>query len=224
LGEIALFSLLSAVYPTLLAATTVMLLLPKPERLMMGFWLGSMTTSVASGLVIVFALQSPTAVKTSKHLSPAVALTFAVLLVLAAVALAKGEDRRARLRYATRRGKKRKRPSRWKEKLRDGNPWHTFLVGILLSFPGIYYLAALDRLSKLGYSKLFDILVVILFCLVQLILIEVPMLAFKFWPQETPIAIDHAKSWASAHGRHYAVWGLAILAAALGLIGVIGLT
>ncbi len=31
-----------------------MLLLRNPERLMLGYWLGAMTTGIASGLVIVF--------------------------------------------------------------------------------------------------------------------------------------------------------------------------
>jgi hypothetical protein len=87
----------------------------------------------------------------------------------------------------------------------------------------VWYLAALDRLVKLHYSTLVAILVVIGFCLVQLTLIEVPMLAFKLWPSETSIAIDRAKAWASTHGRHYGFWGLAIIAGLLAIRGVIGL-
>jgi hypothetical protein len=67
MGEIVLLSFLSALYPTLIAATTVMLLLPKPERLMLGFWLGAMITSVTLGLVIVLALHGSGAVKTTRH-------------------------------------------------------------------------------------------------------------------------------------------------------------
>jgi hypothetical protein len=44
-----------------------MLLLPKPERLMLGFWLGAMITSVTLGLVIVLALHGSGAVKTTRH-------------------------------------------------------------------------------------------------------------------------------------------------------------
>jgi hypothetical protein len=65
--------------------------------------------------------------------------------------------------------------------------------------------------------------VVIAFCLVQLALIEVPMLAFKIWPRETPAAIDRAKAWASAHGRQYAVWGLVAVAGLLVIRAGIGL-
>jgi hypothetical protein len=224
MGEIILLSFLAALYPTLVAATAVMLLLPKAEDLMLGFWLGSMMTSVACGLVIVFALHGSTAAKTARHTaSPAVDLAIAGLLVVAAVLLARGGRTRAGARHVTRRQGEQKTPPKWQQKLRDGNPWHAFVVGILLSFPGVWYLAALDRLVKLHYPALAVVLVVIGFCLVQLTLIEVPMLAFRLWPKQTPTAINQARRWASRHGRQYGVWGLAIIAGLLVIRGVIGL-
>ncbi len=57
MDEILLLALLAAANPTLLAATTVMLLSALPERLMVGFWLGAMLMSVTLGLVIVLALE-----------------------------------------------------------------------------------------------------------------------------------------------------------------------
>ena len=57
MGAVVLLALSAAFNPTEIAATTLMLLLPGPERLMLGYWLGAMTTGVASGLVIVFALK-----------------------------------------------------------------------------------------------------------------------------------------------------------------------
>ena len=66
---------------------------------------------------------------------------------------------------------------------------------MLLSFPGASYLAALDRLIHLHYSAFAVVLILIGFNLVQNLLIEIPMLAFKIWPTETPAAIDSAKAW-----------------------------
>lgn len=225
MGEIVIFAFLSAIYPTLIAATTVMLLLPKAQALMLGFWAGAMITSVTCGLVIVFALggSSKTA-KTTRHtVSPAVDLVIAAFLVIAALALAKGEDRRAAERYTTAHPKDPAKKSKWRRTLEGGNPWHSFVVGILLSFPGVWYLAALDRLHRLHYSKLAEILIVVGFCIAQLVLIEVPMVAFKIWPEQTPIVIDRAKAAASRHGRQYAVRGLEIVAALLVIRGAIGL-
>lgn len=224
MGQIVLFALLSAVYPTLIAATTVMLLLPRAEALMLGFWLGAMITSVTCGLVIVLSLHHSSAVKTANHrVSPAVDLVFAAFLLVAAIALKKGEDQRIRDRHTARHPKDEEKIPRWRQELQDGNPWHAFVVAILLSFPGVWYLAALDRLNKLHYSTLAKIVVVVGFCLAQLVLIEVPMLAFKIWPRKTPIAINSAKRWASRHGRQYAIWGLVILAWLLVIRGVVGL-
>jgi uncharacterized iron-regulated membrane protein len=96
------------------------------------------------------------------------------------------------------------------------------VVAILLSFPGVWYLAALDRRAKLHYSTLVVIGVVIGFCLVLLALIEVLMLAFNVWPKQTHTAIENGKAWASRHGRHYGVRGLATIAALLAIVGAVG--
>jgi hypothetical protein len=224
MGQLVVFAILSALYPTLIAATTVMLLLPKSEELMLGFWLGAMFTSVTCGLLIAFAFHGASAATTARHsVSPAVDLAIAASLLLAALALHADEDQRLRERYDTRHGTRPKKTPKWRKTLEHGSLWHAFVIGILLSFPGIWYLAALDRLIKLHYSPPVVIVVVIAFCLVQLVLIEVPMLAFMIWPRETPAAIDRAKAWAAAHGRQYAVWGLVAVAGLLVIRAGIGL-
>src|SRR5207248_4476839 len=56
----------------ILAASTLMMLLPNPKRLMLGYLLGALLTSVSLGLVIVFSLEDSGAVRTTKNtLSPA---------------------------------------------------------------------------------------------------------------------------------------------------------
>lgn len=51
--DIFLLSLLAMFNPALLAAVTVLLLLPSPKRLMVGYLLGAYTTSITLGLLIV---------------------------------------------------------------------------------------------------------------------------------------------------------------------------
>ena len=48
--DIFLLALVSMFNPSLLAAVTVMLLLPNPKRLMVGYLLGAYTTSITLGL------------------------------------------------------------------------------------------------------------------------------------------------------------------------------
>jgi Sap, sulfolipid-1-addressing protein len=87
MGYALRLSLAAALNPTLVAATTVMLLLPRPGRLMLGYWLGAMITSITLGLLIVFSLNGSSTVSTTKKtLSPIADLALAtIFLALAAV-------------------------------------------------------------------------------------------------------------------------------------------
>ena len=67
LVDIFLLSLVRMVSPTLLVAVTVMLLLPNPKQLMLGYLLGAYLTSVGLGLLIVFSLNGSSFEATSKH-------------------------------------------------------------------------------------------------------------------------------------------------------------
>jgi hypothetical protein len=74
MGAVVLLAFTAAFNPTEIAAITVMLLLRNPERLMMGYWLGAMVTGIASGLVIVLALQDWAVEHATRHtVSPIVA-------------------------------------------------------------------------------------------------------------------------------------------------------
>src|SRR5262249_59158814 len=65
--DIVVFAFVSALNPTEVAVTLLLLLLPRPERLMFGYWVGAMVAGMASGLVIVFALEGTTAEHTTRH-------------------------------------------------------------------------------------------------------------------------------------------------------------
>jgi hypothetical protein len=219
MGKVVGLSFVNALNPTLVAATTVMLLLRRPERLMVGYWLGAMLTSVTLGLVIVFALEGSGFEKAAKNTAhPTIALTLAGLLLLIVLVLATGRDKPYEQRRATRREDK--KPPRWQRWMQKGDPRITFVIGVLLSFPGASYLVALDTLGKQHYSTFVTVLVVIGFCLVGLLLIEIPLVAFRLAPERTPAAIDRAKAWAGAHWRSVTIWGLAVIAAGLAAIGI----
>ena len=76
-------------------------------------------------------------------------------------------------------------------------------------------LAGLDHIDKLHYSTAVTVLLVIGFNLVSLLLLEIPMVAFKVAPTQTQIAIDRAKEWGQLHWRKLAVWALVVIAVAL---------
>ena len=66
-AEVVALALVAMANPSLLAAVTVMLLLPNPKLLMAAYLLGAYTTSLTVGLVIVFSLHGSSFTSTSRH-------------------------------------------------------------------------------------------------------------------------------------------------------------
>jgi hypothetical protein len=83
MSQVILLSLTASLNLTLVAATTVMLLLDKPSRLMLGYLLGAYMTSITLGLVIVFSLSNSSASNTTEN-----TISLAVDIGLGAIALA----------------------------------------------------------------------------------------------------------------------------------------
>ena len=223
LVDIFLLSLTAMLNPSLLAAVTVMLLLPNPKRLMFGYLLGAYTTSITVGLVIVFTLQGSSAESTSKHtVSPLEDIVVGLLLLLIAFVLRTGRDkpfdeRRREKKDAKLKAKKaagKPTESLALRMLDKGDPRITFVVGIVLSFPGVSYLDALDHIHKLNPGTVETVLIVVGFCLIELLLIELPLLSYTFAPDSTQDRVTRAKAWIGRSGRTAAV----IAATALGAI------
>lgn len=225
MGEVILLSLTASLNPTLVAATTLMLLLDRPARLMAGYLLGAYMTSIALGLVIVFSLSnSSTSNTTENTISPAVDIGLGAIALTIAFVLATNRDEGVRER---RRAKKAtnpdKQPPRWQRELSKGSARTTFIVGALLTLPGASYLAGLDQIHKLHYSTAVTVLLVIGFNLVMMWLLEVPLVSFLVAPQWTPHAVDRAKAWVSRHARVVAIRGSATVGLLLIIKGLIGL-
>ena len=106
--------------------------------------------------------------------------------------------------------------------MRSGTFTTTFVLGVALSLPGATYLLLLDRLSKLHYSVVVTVLVLIASNLIQLIVLELPMLAFAIWPEQTPRAINSGKAWIHTHGQEYGAVALALIGVALLVRGITG--
>lgn len=220
MNQVVLFACTAALNPTLLTATTVMLLLPRPTRLLLGYWLGAMVTSITLGLVIVFSLQGTGAVNTTQRtISPAVSIALGCLALLLALVIATDRHKRFTERRAARR--EGKEPPRWQRTLSKGTARDTFIVGVLLTLPGASYLASLHALSEQHYSTAGTVLAVVGVNLVMLILLEAPMIAFRLAPEWTPAAIARAKTWLVAHAKTFATWGLTIAGAILVVKGLV---
>ena len=228
LGSIFLLSLLAMFTPTLLAAVTVMMLLPNPKRLMLGYLLGAYTTSISLGLLIVFSLHGSASVSTAKHtLGPVEDIVVGLLALLVAFVLGSGRDarlqERRRRRQEAKEGGEEKKESFPERMLGRGSARITFVVGVLLTFPGVSYLAALDRMAKLDAGVPETVALVVGFCLIQQLLLEVPLLGYTFAPEQTQDRVTRFRAWLARNGRRAGVGLAAAVGGLLVLRGVITL-
>jgi Sap, sulfolipid-1-addressing protein len=227
MGSIFLLALWAAIYPTLLACVVVILLLPRPQRLLLGFWLGAMAMSVTCGLIIVFTLGgSSGATTTTKHtISPIVEIVLGSILLLLALVFFSGRDQRYNARRERRQeAKAKKPPSKAMQLLQRGTPRTTFVVGaLIIGIPGVSYLTAMDLLARQHLSTLAAVLVVLAWNVIQLLILEVPIVAYAFAPDGTAKAVEGFKNWLTRDESRIAYWCALIAGAALLAIAVVHL-
>jgi hypothetical protein len=181
----------------------VMLFAAEPRRLMGGYLLGAYTVSISLGLVIVFALQDSGAVGTTQHtLSPAADIVLGLLFLLVAGVVHSDRDARIRERRQARaQAAAEKEPPRWRRALDQGSPRTAFVVGVLLTLPGASYLVGMSRISKAGASTVETALAVVIFCVIMLLLIEIPLLGFALRPDATRRQVRRFTDWVGANAR-----------------------
>lgn len=221
MADIFFLALAAALNPTLVAASTLMMVLPNPRKLMFGYLLGALMTSVTLGLLIVFESEDSGAVGTTKRtLSPVATMVLGALALIGASVL--GGHRRNHA-VESKRPKKDKGPPRWQRALGRGSPRVTFLVGAMLTLPGAAYIAGLIRIDRLNAATAPTVLLIVAFNLIMLALLEVPLICFVVAPDWTPKAIDGAKAWIRPRARRVAVTALTVIGALLLIKGLIEL-
>jgi hypothetical protein len=230
MGDILLLALVAAANPTLLAAVTLMLFLPSPKRLLLGYLAGALLTSLTIGFVIVFVVHDSSATSAARNtVSPSLDIAFGAILLLVAYVLHGGHDQRLKERRQQRQRVKdgggepaEKGPSKVEQLLGRGSARITFALGVVLTLPGISYLAALHDLQELGYGTVGEILVIIGFNLMLMILLVVPLVGFFVAPERTVIEVQRFRSWLTRSGRRMAIDGAVVLGVLLVIRGLIG--
>jgi hypothetical protein len=224
--SIFLLSLLAMFNPTLLAAVTIMMLLPDPRRLVTGYLLGAYLTSIGLGLAIVFSFHQSSGVESSKKtLSPLEDLVFGAILIIVGWALLSG--RVAQVKESRKRRHERKHgPQEEKESLPErllgrGSMRVTFAVGALLSLPGASYFVALDKISHLDWPSLTTGLAVIVFCLIQQLLLELPLIGFWLAPDWTQRAVVRFRGWIERNAARAAGYVALVLGCLLIIRGTV---
>lgn len=222
MGDLVSFlglSLTAMLNPTLLAAATVMMLLPDPKRLMFGYLLGSYLTSISVGLLIAFSLHGSGSVESARTtFTPAEDLVFGVIAVIVGLVMRSefGEERRQRKKESA----KESLPERL---LGRGSPTIAFAVGAVLSFPGASYLVALNRLVHLDPGAGATVFLVVLFCLIQAIFLELPLIGYALSPERTEERVAAFRDWLARRGRQTAAAVALAIGALLLLRGLLEL-
>jgi Sap, sulfolipid-1-addressing protein len=198
------YAFAAALNPTLLGATTVMLLLDHPKSLLLGYLAGALLTSTTLGLVIIFALDG--SASTAQHtLSPTVDLALGAILLVVAFVIRPGRTPSETGRLAERRRHREengeKEPPKWQRTLSEGSARTTFVVGALLTLPGASYLIGLHKIADSDPSTIGAIGAVLLFNVIMLALLELPLIGYIFAPDWTPRAVDRFKDWFSRNAR-----------------------
>ena len=219
------FALLAALNPTLLAVTTVILLLDNPKRLLIGYLLGALMTSITLGLVIVFSLEDSSFVDTAQNtLSPAADFALGGIALVIAYVLATGRDKAMSERRHERKAEKEPSgPPKWQQFLNRGSAGSAFIVGALLTLPGAAYLTALSKLAAQDLSTAGTVLTVLAINVIMLALLELPTLSYQLAPETTAGKVDRVKAAISSHGRQWGIWGAAVIGGLLIVRGVIEL-
>lgn len=224
MSDVLVFSLTAMANPTLIAVSTVMLLLPSPRKLMLGYLIGALFTSITLGLVIVFAAKKSGVVKAGKTtINPSIDFALGAILIAVALVLRSGRDKGFRDRRAERKREKPQKTPRWQQVLSKGDPKIACAVGAVLTLPGASYLAALTSIAKLNYSTPVTVLVVLLVNVIMLALLEVPLICFVVAPDWTPKALERVKAAFRRSGRKALIIGTGTVGSLLILRAVITL-
>ena len=214
-SKVFVFALTAALNPTLLTASTVMLLLPKPKRLLLGYWLGAMTTGMVLGLTIVHWLKNSGAVNTTKHtVAPGIDIALGVLALVVAVVVGTGRWGEHRAKQKAKKGPGEKKVPKWQQTMSRGTARTTFVIGLLLSFPGASYLASLTEIERQNLSDVETVLTVLAVNLIMLMLLELPLISYTVAPEWTPKAIEGLKGWLSRNGARAIVVAFSLIGVA----------
>ena len=226
MSQVFVFAVTAAFNPTLLAAVTVMLVLDNPRRLLLGYLLGAMLTSISIGLVIVFALGgSSSGTGTAQHtLNPALDVVLGLIILAIAFVVGTGRDHKRRARCARKKVENvDKAPPKWQQALSGGSARTTFVIGALLTLPGASYLAGLDGIAKQDLSTVAVVFSVIAFNVIMLMLLEIPLLGYTLSPERTSVAVHRFSAWLSRDGGRIALILALLVAIALITRGIAGL-
>jgi Sap, sulfolipid-1-addressing protein len=204
MGSVFAFAFTAALNPSLLAATTLLSTLPGPRPLLVAYLIGALAISFTCGLLLVFALGATKgAGNASKHyVSPIIEILFGVSILYVVSRVARHRDHALHAWSEHRHEKQQgKPPPRWRRTLTNATPRRALIIGIILTLPGASFVAGMDELSKQHLGVAAQAGLVLLFCAIQLLIIELPLVGYFVSPDRTGAAIGRFRGFLARDGR-----------------------
>lgn len=218
-AELLPLAIASAFWPLLLVVVLVALRAAHPVRVLVSFLAGGLVTTVAVGLVIVYALDGTALTHSSRStVNPYLEAVVGALAVLAALVL---WCRVPQLEADTQAAPPPAGPSRIERALDHGAPL-AFATGIVLNLvPGFFPLIALKNIADLnaGFAQTASLLLG--FYIVMFALVEIPLAAYLVRPEATDRTTRQFNSWLGRNARRLAIAALGTVGAYLLLHGLI---
>jgi Sap, sulfolipid-1-addressing protein len=218
IGEIVLLALGASIFPLLLACVAIMISRPEPRLLLVAFYVGGMIMSVAIGIAILALLKNGHSVLGSTKSAPApgVSIVTGALGLLLAWLMVSSRGHAILDRWGGRRRRKPKTdagPS-WAERRLGGASWKiALLVGAVINLPGPFYLLALGKIAKAGYSTPHAIALILLFNLIMFWLLEGPLGGYLVAPEKT-------SQWVASLSQTISSNGLRITGSFVGIVAI----
>ncbi len=207
MNELLVLAIASAFWPILLVVVIVSLRASHPILLLVSFLAGGLLTTMAVGLVVIYALQGSSLTGGSQAtFDPAVQIVAGALALLAATVLWR---RYGVLPEAPAEKPAGADPGRLERMLDRGAPL-AFAAGIVCNIvPGVFPLVALKDIAEMdiGFAQTFVVLLG--FYLIMFAFIEVPLVSFLVAPERTQQATQRFNTWLDRNTRRVGIGALA---------------
>jgi hypothetical protein len=116
-----------------------------------------------------------------------------------------------------------KPPPRWRRALTKATPGKAVIIGVLLTLPGASFVAGMDELSKQHVGVAAKVSLVLVFGLIQLVIIEVPLVGYFISPDGTDAAVGRFTDFLSRDGHRILLMGGTAVGLLLLVLGIIRL-
>ena len=197
---------LAAANPKLLGVDLLLIENERPRGMFIALLAGAVTVTLAVGIVDVLVVQADT-INRQDSASAALELVLGVALLLFGVLLGTGRIHRRQNGRGARHGSERDQgENRMTRALRQPRLGLAFLVGAVVGTPGASYIAALHHLVTGHHSTANQIVGVLLFCLIEYLLLIIPLVFLCFRPEATERNLRATTSWLASHARQLVAW------------------